>query len=116
MGSSLPKSYQVAFFPSKGAPLEFKDVELKLPGPGSVLLKVLAVGVCHSDWAVQQQLFGNPLPRVPGHEVIGEVAAVPDTEKVWKKGDRVGAPWHGGHDGAFIFLAGGCEIQVDLLA
>jgi D-arabinose 1-dehydrogenase-like Zn-dependent alcohol dehydrogenase len=36
---------------------------------------------------------------VPGHEIIGNVAAVPDSEKVWKVGDRVGGPWHGGHDG-----------------
>lgn len=32
-------------------------------------------------------------------EIIGTVAAVPDTEKEWKEGDRVGGPWHGGHDG-----------------
>lgn len=36
MTSSLPKTYKVAYFPSKGAPLAFKDVELKLPSPGSV--------------------------------------------------------------------------------
>lgn len=46
--------------------------------------------ICHSDNAVQQGLFGNSFPIVPGHEVIGEVAAVPDTEKRWKEGDRVG--------------------------
>jgi D-arabinose 1-dehydrogenase-like Zn-dependent alcohol dehydrogenase len=64
-----------------------------------VLVKVLAVGVCHSDAAVQEGLFGNGFPIVPGHEIIGTVAAVPDSEKVWKEGDRVGGPWHGGHDG-----------------
>ena len=35
---------------------------------------------------------------VPGHETIGEVVAVGPGEKTWKIGDRVGAPWHGGHD------------------
>ena len=41
-------------------------------------------------------------PRVPGHETIGDVAAVGPNESKWKVGDRVGAAWHGGHDGSFI--------------
>ena len=36
---------------------------------------------------------------VPGHEVIGNVVALGPGESDWKVGDRVGAPWHGGHDG-----------------
>jgi NADPH:quinone reductase-like Zn-dependent oxidoreductase len=36
---------------------------------------------------------------VPGHETIGEVVALGPNETLWKVGDRVGAPWHGGHDG-----------------
>lgn len=64
-------------------------------------MKVLAVGVCHSDVAVQEGAFGNSFPIIPGHEIIGNVAAVPDSEKVWKEGDRVGGPWHGGHDGKY---------------
>ncbi len=38
-----------------------------------------------------------PLPRVPGHEVIGDVVAVSSQETQWKIGQRVGAGWHGGH-------------------
>lgn len=38
-------------------------------------------------------------PRIPGHEIIGDVVAVGPTEKKWKEGDRVGGAWHGGHDG-----------------
>lgn len=44
-------------------------------------------------------MFGNSFPIIPGHEIIGDVVAVPDSEKTWKVGDRVGGPWHGGHDG-----------------
>ena len=36
-------------------------------------------------------------PRVPGHEVVGDVVAIGEGEKLWKVGDRVGAGWHGGH-------------------
>lgn len=38
-------------------------------------------------------------PIIPGHEVIGDVVAVGDNVTRWKVGDRVGGPWHGGHDG-----------------
>lgn len=39
---------------------------------------------------------------IPGHEMIGSVAAIGPGEKKWKVGDRVGGPWHGGHDGNAI--------------
>ena len=39
------------------------------------------------------------LIRIAGHEIVGDVAAVPDSEKTWKVGDRVGGGWHGSHDG-----------------
>ncbi|KAL2438663.1 Alcohol dehydrogenase patD [Exophiala dermatitidis] len=99
MAPQLPKEYKAGVFEAKGEPLTFKQVPLELPKDGEVLVKVLACGVCHSDNAVQLGLFGNSFPITPGHEVIGDVAAVPDSEKRWKIGDRVGAPWHGGHDG-----------------
>lgn len=38
-------------------------------------------------------------PMVPGHEIVGKVAAVGDGVAFWKEGDRVGGGWHGGHDG-----------------
>lgn len=117
MTANLPRSYKAAVFESAGAPLTIKDVPLEEPKPGQVLIKVLATGVCRSDAAVQEGHMGNTLlvycprnvsteiahicnsPRIPGHETIGDVVAVPPEETVWKVGDRVGAPWHGGHDG-----------------
>lgn len=102
-------------FKEKGGPLVLEEIETKMPEDGEVLVKVLACGVCHSEVIAQQSLMGTPLydsafppgrsiltlgsPRIPGHEMIGNVAAVPPTEKNWKVGDRVGGPWHGGHDG-----------------
>ena len=94
--SELPKTYKAAVFESRGAPLTIKNVELKLPEPGQVLVKILATGVCHSDSLVQDGLMGNSFPRVPGHEIIGNIAAIPKGENKWKVGDRVGGPWHGG--------------------
>lgn len=39
-------------------------------------------------------------PIIPGHEAIGHIVAIGPNEKEWKVGDRVGGPWHGGHDGS----------------
>jgi D-arabinose 1-dehydrogenase-like Zn-dependent alcohol dehydrogenase len=98
---NLPKTYLAAVLESKGAPFALKDLPLKLPGPGQVLVKVIATGVCHSDSMVQDGSMGNSYPRVPGHETIGEVVAIPQGENKWKLGDRVGGPWHGG---SFLIL------------
>ncbi|KAH8901040.1 alcohol dehydrogenase [Thozetella sp. PMI_491] len=96
--SSLPKTYKAAVITTSGAPLEIQDVELKLPGPGEVLLKVLACGVCYSDYGFQQGHMGEPWPRIPGHEFIGDVVALGEGVTRFSIGDRLGGAWHGGHD------------------
>lgn len=97
---SFPKTYKAAAFEKKDDGLTLKDVELKQPEKGQVLVKVLAVGICHSDAVVQAGLMGNAFPIIPGHEIIGDVVAVGDGDrKGWNVGDRIGGAWHGGHDG-----------------
>ncbi|KAG5762733.1 hypothetical protein H9Q72_009169 [Fusarium xylarioides] len=96
---SLPKTYKAASFDESGSKLALKEVELQQPGPGFVLVKVLACGVCHSDLWVQEGRFGDLFPRVPGHELVGDVVAVGDGATSFKVGERVGGAWHGGHDG-----------------
>lgn len=96
---TLPKTYMAAVIEKADAPFVIKDLELKEPKTNEVLVKVIACGVCHSDAVVESGGFGNGFPIIPGHEIIGTVAAVgPGVEK-WKVGERVGGPWHGGHDG-----------------
>jgi D-arabinose 1-dehydrogenase-like Zn-dependent alcohol dehydrogenase len=58
---SLPKTYRAVRVESKAAPFKIIEVELKQPKEGEVLIKTLACGVCHSDYAAQQGIFGNPL-------------------------------------------------------
>jgi D-arabinose 1-dehydrogenase-like Zn-dependent alcohol dehydrogenase len=59
---------------------------------------VEACGICHSDVFVKEGLWpGVKYPRVPGHEIGGRVDAVGDNVVEWKKGQRVGVGWHGGH-------------------
>ncbi|TDZ33020.1 Alcohol dehydrogenase patD [Colletotrichum spinosum] len=97
--SSLPKTYKAAVVESKGAELKIVEKELQKPGPGHILVKVLACGVCHSDTAMQAGDFGEVFPRIPGHEVIGDVVAVGENVSRFSGGERVGGAWHGGHDG-----------------
>ena len=70
------------------------------PGPNTVRIKVQACGVCHSDVFVKEGLWpGLHFPRVTGHEVAGVIDAVGPGVTTWKKGQRVGVGWHGGHCG-----------------
>lgn len=74
------------------------DLPIPEPGAGEIRVKVEACGICHSDAFVKFGAFpGIEFPRVPGHEVAGVVDAVGAGVSAFKKGDRVGVGWHGGH-------------------
>jgi len=84
-----------------GAGLRIIELEIPDPGPEQVRIKVQACGVCHSDAIiVEGRRPGIPYPRVPGHEVAGVVDALGAGVTEWRKGQRVGVGWHGGHDGS----------------
>jgi len=90
--------------PSGGFELVERDIPQ--PGPGEIRIKVQACGICHSDMLVAQGGFpGLTYPRVPGHEVVGIVDGVGSAVIEWKKGDRVGVGWHGGH----CFICDSCR-------
>jgi len=81
---------------------DFEIVERPVPTPnaGQIRIQVKACGICHSDVLVKDGLWpGLQYPRVPGHEVAGVVDEVGAGVTTWKKGQRVGVGWHGGHDG-----------------
>jgi D-arabinose 1-dehydrogenase-like Zn-dependent alcohol dehydrogenase len=65
------------------APLRIEEVPVPSPGPGEVLVKIRATGVCHTDLhAVDGDWPVKPtLPLIPGHEGAGEVAANPETDR-----------------------------------
>src|SRR5882724_3478444 len=79
---------------------DWELVERDIPEPRArqVRVKVEACGICHSDVVVKEGLWpGLRYPRVPGHEVAGRIDAVGGNVTEWKKGQRVGVGWHGGH-------------------
>ncbi|TKA51227.1 hypothetical protein B0A53_05803 [Rhodotorula sp. CCFEE 5036] len=94
---SIPQSYKAAVISEKGAKFEIKDIDYKKPEEGHITIKVLASGVCHSDSIVVDQLMPTGLPRVPGHEIVGRVVEVPESEKRWKKKNINGVVTDGGH-------------------
>ena len=97
MAVATMKSAQV---PKPGAEFQLVERPIPTPGPGQVRIKVLACGVCHSDvFTKEGSSPGIQYPRVPGHEVAGVIDEVGGGVVEWKKGQRAGVGWHGGHDG-----------------
>jgi D-arabinose 1-dehydrogenase-like Zn-dependent alcohol dehydrogenase len=81
-------------------PLELVEREVPAPAAGTVRIRVHACGVCHSDAVTKDGTFpGIQYPRVPGHEVVGDIDAVGPGVAGWSAGQRVGVGWHGGNDG-----------------
>src|ERR1700726_1844041 len=94
---------KAAQVPKPGADFEIVEREIPKPGAGEVRIKVQACGVCHSDvFTKEGQWPGIEYPRVPGHEVAGIIDELGTGVSEWKKGQRVGIGWHGGHDGTCL--------------
>jgi propanol-preferring alcohol dehydrogenase len=86
-----------------GEPLVMERRSLPDPGPGQVLLKVRACGVCRTDLhVIDGELPDTPFPIVPGHEIVGEVVACGAGVSL-SSGTRLGVPWLG-------FTCGQCEF------
>jgi D-arabinose 1-dehydrogenase-like Zn-dependent alcohol dehydrogenase len=100
VGIAPMKSAQV---PKPGADFQIVEREIPNPGPGQVRIKVHACGICHSDVLTKEGLWpGIQYPRVPGHEVVGIIDELGAGVSEWKKGQRIGVGWHGGHDNTCI--------------
>ena len=97
-----------------GRPLAARQIALRDPRPGEVLVRVTACGVCRTDLHVVDGELDRPkLPLVPGHEVVGRVAAVgPGVERL-RTGQRVGVPWLGATCGHCAHCLAGRENLCD---
>jgi alcohol dehydrogenase, propanol-preferring len=98
-------------------PLEIKDVPMPEPGPGQVLVRIEASGLCHTDihaargdWPVKPQP-----PFTPGHEGVGIVEALGAGVTGREMGERVAIPWLGHACGTCDYCVTGwetlCEAQ-----
>lgn len=87
-------------------------VELPVPEPGlgQVLLKVCACAVCRTDLhVVDGDLADGKMPIVPGHEIVGTIAAKGPGVERFAEGDRVGVPWLGWTCGTCDYCRSGRE-------
>ena len=75
-------------------PLELADVPDPTPGPGELLVRVTACGVCHTELdEIEGRLPPPVLPVIPGHQAVGRVVARGPGTTGFVDGDRVGVPW-----------------------
>ncbi|WP_126402155.1 zinc-dependent alcohol dehydrogenase family protein [Blastochloris tepida] len=97
-----------------GSPLRLRERPTPQPGPGEALVAVEACGVCRTDLHVVDGELPDPaLPLVPGHEVVGRVAALGAGVAAPAPGARVGVPWLGFTCGTCPYCAAGRENLCD---
>jgi len=86
--------------PRPGAALTLQNLPKPTPGPGQLLIKVTACGICRTDLHVLDGELTEPtLPLIPGHQIVGTVEAISTGTSGFSVGQRVGVPWLGGSCG-----------------
>jgi propanol-preferring alcohol dehydrogenase len=97
-----------------GRPLRLGELPKRAPGPGEMLVRVAACGVCRTDLHIcDGELAFIRSPIVPGHEIVGRVAATGKAVAGFAVGERVGVPWLGWTCGRCRYCASGRENLCD---
>ena len=95
-------------------PLRLAEVPEPQPGPGELVLRVHACGICRTDLhVVDGELTRPKLPLVPGHQIVGRVEAAGPGAERFAPGDRVGIPWLGWTCGECRYCRSGRENLCD---
>lgn len=104
-----------AALPLKKNPLEPADVPEPHAGPGELLVKVAACGVCHTEIdEIEGRLVPPKFPVIPGHQIVGKVVARGPFATKFALGDRVGIAWIYSSCGKCKFCSRGDENLCDL--
>ncbi len=97
-----------------GSPLVWRTLPDPEPGPGQVVVKVGACGVCRTDLHVMDGDLTHPrLPIIPGHEIVGRIERLGAGVAGLRRGMRVGIPWLGHTCGVCPYCLGGRENLCD---
>jgi propanol-preferring alcohol dehydrogenase len=97
-----------------GTALMLRERPIPRPGPGEILIEIEACGVCRTDLhVVDGELPRAKLPIVPGHEIVGRVAAVGANVTGFARDERVGVPWLGSTCGVCPYCRDGRENLCD---
>jgi alcohol dehydrogenase, propanol-preferring len=109
-----PSLMQAMLLERAGTPLKFAEIAVPEPGPGQILIKVAACGVCRTDLHIFDGELAHPkLPLVLGHEIVGRIEALGDGVEGFASGDRVGVPWLGFTDGTCAYCRAAQENLCD---
>lgn len=85
---------QISSLLENPAPLQYIDLPEPRPGPGEIMLRVSACGVCHTELdEIEGRMPPPRLPVVLGHQVVGRVAAQGPGAQLYPLGTRLGAAW-----------------------
>jgi alcohol dehydrogenase len=84
---------KAAIVPSANSRWEIQEVPTPEPGPGQVLIKIHASGLCYTDVHQTRGELPGPFPRTLGHEPVGEIVALGVGVNTRRVRDRVGVPW-----------------------
>ncbi|MCE7927788.1 MAG: zinc-binding alcohol dehydrogenase family protein [Chloroflexi bacterium CFX7] len=96
--------------PISQTPLSLREVPSPVPGPGELALRVAACGICRTDLQLAEgDLPPRRLPIIPGHQVVGTVAAIGAGVEGWLVGERAGIAWLGGACGSCSHCLAGQE-------
>jgi alcohol dehydrogenase, propanol-preferring len=109
----MTRTMQAMQLDAPGTPLRLVERAVPAPGPGELLVEVSACGVCRTDLHIVDGELRGPLPIVPGHEIVGRVAALGPGAEGFAPGDRVGIPWLGRTCGACTYCRSGRENLCD---
>ncbi len=101
-------------FSGPGHPLGLTDLPAPVPGPGQILIRVRACGVCRTDLHIVDGEIADPkLPLVLGHQIVGIVERQGPGADRFSVGARVGVPWLGWTCGVCPFCRSGRENLCD---
>jgi alcohol dehydrogenase, propanol-preferring len=104
------KSMRAMLLDTPGRPLRLGELAVPEPGPGQLLIRVCACGVCRTDLHVADgELTEAKLPLVLGHEIVGTVEALGAQVEGFAIGQRVGVPWLGHTCGTCRYCLSGRE-------
>ncbi len=78
--------------------LALEDVQRPQAGPGEVVVDVAAVGICGTDVHILHDVYPHAEPLIPGHELVGRIAAIGDGVQGYASGERVVSELHTGAD------------------
>jgi propanol-preferring alcohol dehydrogenase len=110
----LPQTMKAMVLEEQRKPLILKEVPVPRPGPGQVLVRVEACGVCRTDLHILDGDLPRPkLPLIMGHQIAGRVVGAGEKAARFTEGDRVGIPWLGYTDDSCPYCRRGQENLCD---